>query len=114
MTVLIDKLLQHVVAQNASDMHIAVGVPPVIRIHGRLRPLKTKVLTPEDTMSIMKSITPERCQQELQEVGGCDFGFAFGDSARALCGYPDLEFTIDLGADRYEFLPEGVESGLLC
>ena len=30
----------------------------------------------------MKSITPERCQQELQEVGGADFGFAFGDLAR--------------------------------
>jgi twitching motility protein PilT len=30
----------------------------------------------------MKSITPERCQQELQEVGGTDFGFAFGDMAR--------------------------------
>ena len=30
----------------------------------------------------MKSIAPERCQQELQEVGGADFGFAFGDLAR--------------------------------
>ena len=33
-------------------------------------------------MSLMKSITPERCQQELQEVGGSDFGFAFGDKGR--------------------------------
>ena len=33
-------------------------------------------------MSLMKSITPERCQQELQEVGGSDFGFAFGDMGR--------------------------------
>jgi twitching motility protein PilT len=30
----------------------------------------------------MKSIAPDRCQQELQEVGGSDFGFAFGDLAR--------------------------------
>jgi twitching motility protein PilT len=30
----------------------------------------------------MKSITPDRCQQELQEKGGSDFGFAFGDQAR--------------------------------
>ncbi len=30
----------------------------------------------------MKSITPERCQRELQEVGGTDFGFAFGSAAR--------------------------------
>jgi twitching motility protein PilT len=30
----------------------------------------------------MKSIAPERCQRELQEVGGSDFGFAFGEMAR--------------------------------
>jgi twitching motility protein PilT len=44
--------------------------------------LDTKVLEPEDTMALMKSISPERCQQELQESGGSDFGFAFGDMAR--------------------------------
>ena len=44
--------------------------------------LETKVLGPEDTTALMKSITPERNQQELQEVGGTDFGFAYGDKAR--------------------------------
>jgi twitching motility protein PilT len=81
-TVLIDKLLQTVVNQGASDLHIAVGQPPVLRLHGRLRRLETKVLTSEDTVSLMKSITPERCQNELQEAGGSDFGFAFGTAAR--------------------------------
>ena len=33
-------------------------------------------------MALMKSIAPDRCQQELQTVGGSDFGFAFGDAAR--------------------------------
>ena len=47
-----------------------------------MRKLETKVLEADDTVQLMKSITPERCQQELQEVGGCDFGFAFGDQAR--------------------------------
>lgn len=81
-TILIDKLLQACVKQGASDIHIAVGQPPVFRLHGRLRRLETKVLEPEDTVALMKSITPERCQRELQEQGGCDFGFAFGDQAR--------------------------------
>jgi twitching motility protein PilT len=40
------------------------------------------VLEPEDTISLMKAITPERNQQEIQEEGGTDFGFAFGDAAR--------------------------------
>ncbi len=81
-SILIDKLLHTVVNRGASDLHIAVGQPPVVRVHGRLKRLETKVLEPDDTMALMKSITPERCQQELQEVGGSDFGFAFGDMAR--------------------------------
>jgi twitching motility protein PilT len=80
--ILIDKLLQTVVNRKASDLHLAVGQPPVVRVDGHMRRLETKSLEPEDTVALMKSITPERCQQELQEVGGCDFGFAFGDAAR--------------------------------
>ena len=78
----INKLLQTVISQGASDLHLAVGAPPCIRLHGRLVRLKTKVLTPEDTVALMKSITPDRCQQELQEKGSSDFGFGFTDQAR--------------------------------
>jgi twitching motility protein PilT len=81
-TILIDKLLQACVKQGASDIHIIVGQPPVLRLNGRLRRLETKVLTPEDTVGLMKSIAPERSQRELQEKGGADFGFAFGAAAR--------------------------------
>src|ERR671922_2989465 len=81
-TILIDKLLSACVKQGASDLHITVGQQPVLRLHGRLQRLKTKVLEPADTMGLMKSITPDRCQQEFQETGSADFGFAFGDQAR--------------------------------
>jgi twitching motility protein PilT len=81
-TILIDKLLSAQVKQGASDLHITVGQPPVLRLHGHMQKLKTKVLEPADTMGLMKSITPDRCQQEFQETGSTDFGFAFGDQAR--------------------------------
>ncbi len=81
-TVNMDRLLQACVSQGASDIHITVGRPPVLRIDGHLRSLETKVLEPDDTVALMKSITPDRCEQELQEEGGTDFGFAFGDAAR--------------------------------
>lgn len=81
-TILIDKLLSAAIKQGASDLHITVGQPPVLRLHGRMQKLKTKVLEHEDTMGLMKSITPDRCQQEFQETGSTDFGFAFGDAAR--------------------------------
>ena len=78
-TIQIDRLLETVVRKKASDLHLAVGKPPVVRLHGSLRELQTKVLEPEDTMSLMKSITPERIQQEFEETGSGDFGFAYGD-----------------------------------
>jgi len=78
----IDRLLEACIKMGGSDLHLAVGRPPVLRISGRLRSLDTKVLEPDDTVALMKSITPERNQQELQEVGGTDYGFAFGDAGR--------------------------------
>ena len=80
--VLIDKLLQAAIKQGVSDIHIVVGQPPVFRLHGRMRKLETKTLEAADSVALMKSITPERCQRELQESGSADFGFAFGEQAR--------------------------------
>lgn len=77
-----EKLLETVFTLKASDLHISVGQPPVLRVHGRLRRLETKVLEPDDAMALMKAITPDRCQQELQERGGTDFGFAYADKCR--------------------------------
>jgi twitching motility protein PilT len=81
-TVNIDRLLAACVSQGASDIHLTCGRPPVFRVDGRLRSLETKVLEPEDTMAMMKAITPEKNQQEIQEEGGTDFGFAYADKGR--------------------------------
>jgi twitching motility protein PilT len=81
-TIHIDKLLTAAVQGGVSDIHITVGLPPVFRQDGHMRPQQTKVLTGDDTNGLMKSITPERCQAELAEKGGTDFGFAFKDLAR--------------------------------
>ncbi len=75
-------LLQLVVDENASDLHLAVGVPPVLRINGTLQPLDSGTLRPEDTERLMKSITSEEHLQRTREQGGTDFGFGFGDAAR--------------------------------
>lgn len=78
----IDRLLDTVVKTGASDLHLTVGRQPTIRLHGNLRNLQTKVLESDDMVSLMKAITPERNQQELQEEGTTDFGFAYGEASR--------------------------------
>jgi twitching motility protein PilT len=78
----ISRLLEAVVKYDASDLHLAVGKPPTVRVRGEMHNLGTTLLTPDDTISLMKSITSERHQQQLGEQGGADFGFAFGEAAR--------------------------------
>jgi len=75
-------LLQLVVAEGASDLHIRTNVPPVIRVHGILHRVEGPPLKPEDTEELMRSITSEEHIQSTRERGGADFGFAFGDAAR--------------------------------
>ena len=81
-TMQIDRLLDTVIKLGSSDLHLTVGRKPTLRLHGGLKNLDTKVLDSDDMVALMKSITPERSQQELNEVGTCDFGFAYGTEAR--------------------------------
>jgi len=78
----IDRLLDTMIKLGANDLHLTVGRPPTLRLHGSLRNLQTKILDSESMVGLMKSITPEAKQQELAEEGGTDFGFAYGDQAR--------------------------------
>ncbi len=76
------ELLQTVVDRNASDLHLAVGKPPVLRVDGVLKFLDVEPLIPEDTQRFQKAITPAKHQAKIEETGGTDFGFSFGDIAR--------------------------------
>lgn len=78
----INKLLDLVVKYNASDLHLTVNRPPILRVDGRLEPLDLEILKPLDTESYIKAITPEEHIQKVQQFGGTDFGFSFGNVAR--------------------------------
>ncbi|MDD3118256.1 MAG: type IV pilus twitching motility protein PilT [Victivallales bacterium] len=82
MTIEMSDLLQLVVDEGVSDLHIEVGAPPMVRLHGGLMPLDVPVLTQEDTERLVKSIASEVHMQRIAESGTADFGFGFGDKAR--------------------------------
>lgn len=77
-----DELLQLVVDEGVSDLHLEVGAPPVIRLRGEMTPLDLPDMTPADTERLIKSIAAPKHLQQINECGGADFGFAFGDQAR--------------------------------
>ena len=77
-----EDLLELAVQENASDLHLAVGLPPVMRISGSLVPIDASPLTPADTERLMRAITPEEHLRGLEQHCGADFGFPYKDLAR--------------------------------
>ena len=78
----IHELLRVIVDNNASDLHLAVGRPPVMRLHGTMQDLPLPKLVPADTEAFIRTIAPERNQAEVERVGSSDFGYPFEDRAR--------------------------------
>lgn len=78
----INDLLELMVEQGASDLHLSVGQPPVLRVHGAMTPIDGPALTPADTERLMQAITPEAQVGSVRREGGADFGVAFGEHAR--------------------------------
>ncbi|MBI1390222.1 MAG: PilT/PilU family type 4a pilus ATPase [bacterium] len=77
-----DDLLKIVVERDASDLHLRVGRPPVIRIDGRLEDLGNEPLTPDDTEYLMASISPDMHRESIAEIGSADYGYSFQNLAR--------------------------------
>jgi len=75
-------LLNLVVDEGASDLHLQVGQPPTLRTRGSMVPVEGPLLEPSDTEELMKAISSDGHQQKVKTEGGADFGFQFMDKAR--------------------------------
>lgn len=78
----IHELLELMLDQNASDLHLQVGHPPTLRIHGSMVPVDGPNLRPEDTTALMEAITSDPMKEQLKKRGDADFGFAFQGNKR--------------------------------
>lgn len=79
----IETLLEDVIRKKASDLHIQVGLPPMLRIDGALVPVASAdVLNEEDVERLVFAILDEDQQQILLKDKEFDFSFAFGDLGR--------------------------------
>ncbi len=76
------RLFDLMVERNASDLHIAVGRPPCIRLSGHLKNVSHPPLDATETTALISEIIPPPKLKEFREVGSCDFGFAHGTKAR--------------------------------
>lgn len=91
-----DKLLKIVVDQGASDLFVTAGMPPSIKVNGRLTPMSRTPLTPEQTAELVHSaMSPEQIE-EFQQERECNFAVQspiagrFRVSAFFQKGYPGM------------------------
>ena len=66
-------ILQQMVQLNASDLHLKVGRPPTLRVHGDLSPLPLPALRPEDLTALAKELMTPKQVKEFSEYREADF-----------------------------------------
>ena len=78
----IEELLRIAKEQEASDVHITVGVPPKMRVNGKLTDMNFPKLAPDDTSAIIRDIMQQRQVEILEEKGEVDFSFSIPQVGR--------------------------------
>ena len=82
----IDELFRTLVGMKASDLHMSVGSPPLVRHDGEIKPLADRaVLTPADTERMLWPIAPERNREEFKRRHDTDFAYEIKGLARFRC-----------------------------
>ncbi len=79
----IDDLLEQMVAQGASDLHISVASPPAVRVRGHIHRLEGyEPMTPDDTRQLMYRILSSEQQKQFEIKRQLDFAYAIPGLAR--------------------------------
>ncbi len=82
MALQINTLLQTAVERKASDLHLSVGLAPIIRLYGELLPLDAPKLGPPDTADLAKQIMNEKQRAAFEEKGELDMAYSCPGLAR--------------------------------
>jgi twitching motility protein PilT len=69
----VDKLFRAAVKLDASDLHLKVGQPPMVRVKGQLRPLKRSPIDDEEMVGLLFPLMNDRSRRVFDETGGADF-----------------------------------------
>jgi twitching motility protein PilT len=78
-----EKLLAEATNRNASDLHISVGYPPIIRVDGELVSLEENVLSPEKVEELVFSVLTDERKELLEVNREIDFAYSYEGSKGA-------------------------------
>jgi twitching motility protein PilT len=75
----VNKLFRMVMKHQASDLHLKVGLPPMMRLRGDIRRMDMRPLTQQDMERLLLPHLNERQRHILEEEGGTDFSYVVGE-----------------------------------
>ncbi len=78
----IDQFLKVLFEQGGSDLHLTVGAPPIMRVHGRMQRFKFRDLTPKDMESLVYEIMEEEWRMRFLDNMDYDFAYEIEGLAR--------------------------------
>ena len=78
----ITQLLHFAVQQDASDLHLSAGEPPMIRVHGDMKKIKVPPLAAEQTHAMLYDIMADTQRKIFEERSDIDFSMQLGEIAR--------------------------------
>jgi twitching motility protein PilT len=78
----IDRFLRLMNDRGASDLHLAVGRPPMLRVSGAMEQIRYRIVLEPDFQSMLRPIAPPARWQEFEATGDTDFSYEVPDLAR--------------------------------
>ncbi len=78
----LDDLLISMVEKGASDLHLVVGSPPMMRLHGTLQPIVEEKISPEDSQALLTAVLTQDQVDALNKEREIDFAYAMIGVAR--------------------------------
>jgi twitching motility protein PilT len=90
----IDSFFNLMFEQNASDLHMSSGNPPILRINGELHRVDFPPLQSDDLKAMLYEITPEYKIKHFEETGDVDFGYEIPNVSRFRANYFNQKYGI--------------------
>jgi twitching motility protein PilT len=78
----IDRFLRLMTSRGASDFHLTVGRPPMLRVSGTMEPIRYRSLSENDYRDLVQPIAPAHIWEQYEATGDADYSYEVADLAR--------------------------------
>ena len=98
----LDQFLSVIVKHGGSDLHLAQGQPPKMRVHGDIMPIRAEPISREEAVQMMSEICGVRNWETFEQSGDLDFAYEMDEASRFRSNYFKQRLRCDVSADSHQ------------